>query len=195
MRILLIEVSVRWPTESPRHDKSAFISPDDSRHIARLAQIFVTHMPPRAGCLVSTAELTRRLGGEREVVVRDWNFPECFTRCSRTWARSHSFTNPVEASHPRYNDYTSTSTSTDTSSCTGHSTCIQSFYTTRTARVPATAARQIASSRLARKRRDVEVVVTVPPHAVHLVIGQIPIEDALHFGEILHLVQQFAKVR
>ena len=53
---------------------------------------------PREHCRV-----TRRLRGERQVVVGDCDFPECFTRCSRTWARNQSFTNPVEASHPRYN--------------------------------------------------------------------------------------------
>ena len=55
VRILLIEVSVCWPTESPHPDKSAFVLPDDGRRAVGPARICDTHVPPRAGCLVSTA--------------------------------------------------------------------------------------------------------------------------------------------
>ena len=55
VRILLIEVSVCWPTESPQPNKFAFVLPNGGKRTVRLAQIFDTHVPPRAGCLVSTA--------------------------------------------------------------------------------------------------------------------------------------------
>ncbi len=58
--------------------------------------------PPRAGFTSGTAGATRRLRGERQVVVGDCGFPGCFTRSPSTWARCHGFTSPVEASHPRW---------------------------------------------------------------------------------------------
>lgn len=99
--ILPIEVSEHWPAGGPCADKFAVVLPDDGKRAAGLAQICDTHVPPRAGCRVSTAGVTRRLRGERQVVVGDCDFPECFTRSPSTWTRSQSVTNPVEASHPR----------------------------------------------------------------------------------------------
>ena len=53
-----IEVSGRWPVGGPLPNKSARVSPAVGRHTDGLAQIFDTHAPPRAGCIVSTATLT-----------------------------------------------------------------------------------------------------------------------------------------
>lgn len=55
VRIHLIEVSIGWPGGSPPQDKPSRVSPQRGRRTPRLAQICDTHVPPRAGCRVSTA--------------------------------------------------------------------------------------------------------------------------------------------
>src|ERR687890_523674 len=57
--------------------------------------------PPQASFLAGRCCKAEALRSQCHVVVGSCDFPECFTRNPRTWARGHSFTNPVEASRPR----------------------------------------------------------------------------------------------
>ena len=54
-----IEVSSRWPVSSPLLDEFSRVSPAGGERALGPARIFDTHVPPRAGCLVSTAGVTR----------------------------------------------------------------------------------------------------------------------------------------
>ena len=54
-----IEVSSRWPMSRPRLNKFSKISLAGGERALEPAQIFDTHVPPRAGCLVSTAGVTK----------------------------------------------------------------------------------------------------------------------------------------
>jgi len=54
-----IEVSSRWPMSRPRLNKFSRVSLAGGERAIEPAQIFDTHVPPRAGCLVSTAGVTR----------------------------------------------------------------------------------------------------------------------------------------
>lgn len=156
---------MRWPTGGPRPDKLSRDLHTGGKRTGALAQIFDTHVPPRAGCAVSTAGVTRRLRGERQVVVGDCDFPECFTRCSSTWARYQSCTNPVEASHPRFERY-----------CTNKHT-LHHLVVFR------------QSGRLARQIRKIRVVGLEPSRDIVVKEAEILLEDPLDLREALHLMQ------
>src|SRR5262245_20939651 len=57
--------------------------------------------PPQASFPMGRCGKAEALRSHCQVVVGSCDFPECFTRDPSTWARGHSFTNPVEASRPR----------------------------------------------------------------------------------------------
>ena len=57
--------------------------------------------PPRASFPMGRCSNAMRYAARAKLLLAVVIFPECFTRDPSTWARGHSFTNPVEASRPR----------------------------------------------------------------------------------------------
>ena len=57
--------------------------------------------PPQASFPMGRCCNAKRYAARAKLLLAVVIFPECFTRDPSTWTRSHSFTNPVEASRPR----------------------------------------------------------------------------------------------
>ena len=99
VRSLLLEVSSRWRASNPRLNKSSKVLPAAGRRGRRLAQIFDTAVTAPGG-LPQRQGAQPKLRSQSQVVVGFCDFPECFTRDPRTWARHTSCTTHVEPSSP-----------------------------------------------------------------------------------------------
>jgi len=99
VRSSLLEVSSRWPVSNLLLDEPSKASPSAGRRGGQLARICDTTISAPGG-LPQRQGAQPKLRSQSQVVVGFCEFPECFTRNPRTWARNTDLTTHVEPSSP-----------------------------------------------------------------------------------------------